>query len=91
LFTTNKSFAEWSEVFPNAACVVALIFRGSSTLLTHAAEDRCQKWAKSYRYALKMDIARYFRPLIIPYAKQADTLSLRKKIFSGIVFQRGRT
>ena len=27
LVTTNKSFAEWSEVFPNAACVVALIDR----------------------------------------------------------------
>ena len=40
---------------------------------------------------VEMDIARYFRPLIIPYAKQADTLSLRKKIFSGIVFPRGRT
>ena len=25
--TTNKSSAEWSEVFPNAACVVALIDR----------------------------------------------------------------
>ena len=27
LVTTNKSFAEWSEVFPTAACVVALIDR----------------------------------------------------------------
>lgn len=27
----------------------------------------------------------------IGHAKQADTLGLRKKIFSGIVFQRGRT
>jgi len=86
LFTTNKSFAEWSEVFPNAACVVALIFRGSSTLLTHAAVDRCQKWAKSYRYALKIDIACYFRPLIIPYAKQADTLGLRKRSFPVLLF-----
>lgn len=31
--TTNKSFAEWSEVSPNAACVVALIDR-----LVHNAE-----------------------------------------------------
>ena len=23
--TTNKPFAEWSEVFPNAACVVSLV------------------------------------------------------------------
>lgn len=33
LITTNKSFAEWSEVFPNAACVVALVDR-----LVHHAE-----------------------------------------------------
>jgi len=33
LVTTNKSFAEWSEVFPNAAGVVALIDR-----LVHNAE-----------------------------------------------------
>jgi len=31
--TTNKSFSEWAEVFPNAACVVALIDR-----LVHNAE-----------------------------------------------------
>ncbi|NTU55241.1 MAG: ATP-binding protein [Anaerolineales bacterium] len=33
LITTNKSFSEWTEVFPNAACVVALIDR-----LVHNAE-----------------------------------------------------
>ena len=33
LLTTNKSFAEWNEVFPNAACVVALVDR-----LVHHAE-----------------------------------------------------
>lgn len=33
LITTNKSFADWSGVFPNAACVVALIDR-----LVHHAE-----------------------------------------------------
>src|SRR5574337_698108 len=31
--TTNKAFAEWGEVFPNAACVVSLIDR-----LMHRAE-----------------------------------------------------
>lgn len=31
--TTNKPFAEWSEVFPNAACVVSLVDR-----LVHRAE-----------------------------------------------------
>jgi DNA replication protein DnaC len=43
LVTTNKSFAEWSEVFPNAACVVALIDR-----LIHNAEITAIK-GKSYR------------------------------------------
>ena len=33
IITTNKSFKEWTEVFPNAACVVALIDR-----LVHHAE-----------------------------------------------------
>ena len=32
IITTNKSFGEWSEVFPNAHCVVALIDR----LIRHA-------------------------------------------------------
>ena len=27
LVTTNKTFSEWSEVFPNAACVVSLVDR----------------------------------------------------------------
>jgi DNA replication protein DnaC len=31
--TTNKAFADWGEVFPNAACVVSLIDR-----LMHRAE-----------------------------------------------------
>jgi DNA replication protein DnaC len=43
LLTTNKSFSEWSEVFPNAACVVALIDR-----LVHNAEIIAIK-GKSYR------------------------------------------
>jgi DNA replication protein DnaC len=43
LVTANKSFAEWSEVFPNAACVVALIDR-----LVHNAEIIAIK-GKSYR------------------------------------------
>ena len=33
LITTNKAFAQWSEVFPNAACVVTLVDR-----LIHHAE-----------------------------------------------------
>lgn len=44
LLTTNKSFAEWSEVFPNAACVVALIDR-----LIHHAEIIALK-GESYRH-----------------------------------------
>ena len=33
LVTTNRPFAEWREVFPNAACVVSLVDR-----LVHNAE-----------------------------------------------------
>jgi len=43
LITTNKSFSEWSEVFPNASCVVAMIDR-----LVHHAEIIALK-GESYR------------------------------------------
>ena len=43
LMTTNKAFSEWGEVFPNAACVVALIDR-----LVHRAEIIAIK-GESYR------------------------------------------
>ena len=33
VITTNRAFAEWGEVFPNAACVVSLVDR-----LMHRAE-----------------------------------------------------
>ena len=36
VLTTNKPFAEWSEVFPNTACVVALVDR----LVQRRASDR---------------------------------------------------
>jgi DNA replication protein DnaC len=43
VITTNKPFAEWSDVFPNAACVVTLIDR-----LVHHAEI-VQIEARSFR------------------------------------------
>lgn len=43
VITTNKPFAQWHEVFPNAACVVSLVDR-----LTHNAEIIALE-AKSYR------------------------------------------
>lgn len=43
LITTNRPFAEWHEVFPNAACVVSLVDR-----LTHNAELIAIE-GKSYR------------------------------------------
>ena len=43
LLTTNKAFAEWNQVFPNAACVVTLIDR-----LVHRAEIVALE-GKSYR------------------------------------------
>ena len=44
LLTTNKSFGEWNQVFPNAACVVALVDR-----LLHRAEIVALE-GKSYRF-----------------------------------------
>ncbi|MCC6531509.1 MAG: ATP-binding protein [Burkholderiales bacterium] len=43
LITTNRAFAQWHEVFPNAACVVSLVDR-----LTHNAEVIAIE-GKSYR------------------------------------------
>ena len=43
MLTTNKAFSEWSEVFPNASCVVAMIDR-----LVHHAEILSIK-GESYR------------------------------------------
>ena len=43
LITSNKAFSEWSEVFPNASCVVAMIDR-----LVHHAEILSIK-GESYR------------------------------------------
>ncbi len=43
LITTNKPFAEWNQVFPNASCVVSLVDR-----LVHHAEIICIEGA-SYR------------------------------------------
>jgi len=56
VLTTNKAFAEWSEVFPNAACVVTLVDRlihrseilaieGESYRLKEAKERTNQKAA----------------------------------------------
>jgi DNA replication protein DnaC len=44
LLSTNKAFGEWNQVFPNAACVVALIDR-----LLHRAEIVALD-GKSYRF-----------------------------------------
>jgi DNA replication protein DnaC len=44
LITTNRPFAEWHEVFPNAACVVSLVDR----LIHHAEILRLE--GESYRH-----------------------------------------
>ena len=36
LVTTNRPFAEWREVFPNAACVVSLVDRLVHNVSVHA-------------------------------------------------------
>jgi len=43
MVTTNKPFAEWTDIFPNAACVVSMIDR-----LVHQSEIITIE-AKSYR------------------------------------------
>lgn len=54
LVTTNKAFAEWNEVFPNAACVVTLVdrlvhrcdiieFEGESFRLKEARERKARR------------------------------------------------
>jgi DNA replication protein DnaC len=43
LVTTNRPFSEWTEVFPNAACVVTLVDR-----LTNCS-DVAEIHASSYR------------------------------------------
>ena len=59
VLTTNKPFAEWKDVFPNAACVVTLVDRlvhraeiipidGESYRLKEA-KDRAAQKAKSRR------------------------------------------
>lgn len=66
ILTTNKPFAEWTHVFPNAACVVALVDRlihrseivqlaGDSYRL-HDAQQRSQRRAQERR--VKKQIAR---------------------------------
>ena len=54
LLSTNKAFADWREVFPNAACVVTLVDR-----LVHRA-DVIEVEAERYRLkeAKKMRAAR---------------------------------
>jgi DNA replication protein DnaC len=44
IITTNRPFADWHEVFPNAACVVSLVDR----LIHHAEIHRLD--GESYRY-----------------------------------------
>jgi DNA replication protein DnaC len=51
LITTNRPFQEWSEVFPNAACVVSLVDRlvHHSEIITIEGESYRLKEAKEHR------------------------------------------
>ena len=51
LITTNRPFQEWSEVFPNAACVVSLVDRlvHHSEIITIEGESYRLKEAKERR------------------------------------------
>ena len=48
IITTNKSFAEWNQVFPNAASVVTIIDRlvHKAEILTIEGDSYCLKEAK---------------------------------------------
>ncbi len=61
LVTTNKPFAEWAEVFPNAICVITIVDR-----LLHRCELTSIE-AASYR--LKECLFRRIRP---PVPKLSD-------------------
>ena len=49
IVTTNKQFAQWNEVFPNAACVVSLVDRGGSGCLDRP--PGFVKWIPAVDYA----------------------------------------
>lgn len=51
MITTNRPFQEWSEVFPNAACVVSLVDRlvHHSEIITIEGESYRLKEAKEHR------------------------------------------
>jgi len=51
MITTNRPFQEWSEVFPNAACVVSLVDRlvHHSEIISIEGESYRLKEAKEYR------------------------------------------
>lgn len=51
LITTNRTFSEWSEVFPNAACVVSLVDRlvHHSEILSIEGESYRLKEAKEHQ------------------------------------------
>ena len=53
LVTTNRPFAEWGEVFPNASCVVSLVDRlvHRSEILTIEGESYRLKEAKERQAA----------------------------------------
>jgi DNA replication protein DnaC len=55
LITTNKPFAEWGEIFPNASCVVSLIDRlvHHAEIMTIEAESFRLKEAKERGSSLK--------------------------------------
>jgi len=51
MVTTNKPFAEWTDIFPNAACVVSMIDRlvHHSEIITIEAKPYRLKEAKEKR------------------------------------------
>jgi DNA replication protein DnaC len=66
LITTNKPFAEWRDIFPNATCVVSLVDRlvhrseiisleGESYRLKEAKEESAKRKASREKIKLAKD------------------------------------
>ena len=60
LVTTNRPFSEWSEVFPNASCVVSLVDRliHHSEILTIEGESYRLKEAKEHQQQQRNSVKR---------------------------------
>ena len=74
IITTNRPFAEWSEVFPNAACVVSLVDR-----LVHNAEI-IQIEGESYRLKEAKELVEGAPKAVKEGIDKAESDEVKKKL-----------